>query len=345
MVRRVCQGPELDSQELLIVKENLVHVVSSSFNEAYNRLAQLLRDGAQYTSSPRGMKVKETLGVSFKVTDPRRRWTYNPARKFKHQYAIAEALWYLSGSDSTEWISYYAPFWRDISDDGTTANSAYGARIFKPHRRIADGRFSQWEWVKSELRRDPDSRRAIIHIKSPIDSLDAIKDVPCTLALQFLVRDESLHLVVNMRSSDLILGIANDVPAFTILQELMALELGLGLGEYIHVSNSLHVYERHWDMLDQMCSAEGLAASSELDLRHASPAAMTSPPPIDALLETEANLRALLTQDELQAYIANRLPIGDYWDEWVLVLASHRARVLGAPGLARDLFASSCFGG
>jgi thymidylate synthase len=322
-----------------------MHVVCNSFNEAYNRLALLLRDGAQYTSSPRGMKVKETLCVSFKVTDPRRRWTYNPARKFKHQYAIAEALWYLSGSDSTEWISYYAPFWRDISDDGETANSAYGSRIFRPHSRVADARFTQWEWVKSELRRDPDSRRAIIHIQSPIDSLDAVKDVPCTLALQFLIRDDSLHLVVNMRSSDLILGIANDVPAFTILQELMALELGLGLGEYIHVSNSLHVYERHWDMLDQMCSAEGLAKSDEIDLRHASPMAMTSSPPLESLLEAEAGLRGLTTREELQSYVSDRASGGDYWDEWVRVLASHRARVIGAPDLARDLFASSCFGG
>lgn len=321
-----------------------MHVVSNSFNDAYNRLAFLLRDGAQYTSSPRGMKVKEILGVSFKVTDPRRRWTYNPARKFKHQYAIAEALWYLSGSDSTEWISYYAPFWRDISDDGETANSAYGARIFRPHSRVADSRFTQWEWVKSELRRDPDSRRAIIHIKSPIDSLDASKDVPCTLALQFMIRAGGLHMVVNMRSSDLILGIANDVPAFTLLQELMALELGLELGEYIHVSNSLHVYERHWGMLDQMCSASALGASLDIDQRHSKPAPMTSLPPVDRLMEAEATIRALETPTAVGNFVAALPSSGDYWDEWVRVLASHRARVVGDPDLARSLFEASCFG-
>jgi thymidylate synthase len=290
------------------------------------------------------MKVKETLGVSFKVKDPRRRWTYNPARKFKHQYAIAEALWYLSGDDSTEWISYYAPFWRDISDDGETANSAYGARIFRPHARIAAGRFTQWEWVKSELQRDPDSRRAIIHIKSPIDSLDAVKDVPCTLALQFMIRDGGLHMVVNMRSSDLILGIANDVPAFTFLQELMALELGLDLGEYIHVSNSLHVYERHWDMLDQMCSATALGASLELDRHHSKPMPMSSPPPVSRLIEAEATIRSLGTPSAVGNYAAALAPSGDYWDEWLRVLASHRARTLGDPSLGRSLFEASCFG-
>lgn len=321
-----------------------MHVVSDSFNDAYNQLSLMLRTGAQYTASPRGMKVKETLGVSFKITDPRRRWIYNSARGFKHQYAIAEALWYMAGNDSTEWISYYAPFWRDISDDGKTANSAYGARIFRPHPRIADGRMSQWEWVKSELKRDPDSRRAVIHIKSPIDSLDAVKDVPCTLALQFMVREGALHLVANMRSSDLILGIANDIPAFTLLQELMALELGLKLGEYIHTSNSLHVYERHWDMLDQICDSRNIQESIVLDHEYARPMAMPSSPPLDRLMAQESIIRQIPDVKTLVQHVDSNLCQSYYWDEWLRVLASYRAKVLGDKALSASLFASTCFG-
>lgn len=321
-----------------------MHVTAESFNDAYNQLSLMLRTGAQYTASPRGMKVKETLGVSFKITDPRRRWIYNSARGFKHQYAIAEALWYMAGNDSTEWISYYAPFWRDISDDGTTANSAYGARIFRPHPRIADGRMSQWEWVKSELKRDPDSRRAVIHIKSPIDSLDAVKDVPCTLALQFMVRGGALHLVANMRSSDLILGIANDIPAFTLLQELMALELGLKLGEYIHTSNSLHVYERHWDMLDQICEPLNIQASISLDHQYARPMVMPSPPPLERLMAQESIIRQIPDVTALVRHVDSSLCPDYYWDEWLRVLASYRAKVLGDKALSASLFASTCFG-
>lgn len=319
-------------------------VTADSFNDVYNQLSLKLRTGAQYTASPRGMKVKETLGVSFKITNPRRRWIYNSARGFKHQYAIAESLWYMAGNDSTEWISYYAPFWRDISDDGKTANSAYGARIFRPHHRIADGRMSQWEWVKSELQRDPDSRRAVIHIKSPIDSLDAVKDVPCTLALQFMIRAGALHMVANMRSSDLILGIANDIPAFTFLQELMALELGLELGEYIHTSNSLHVYERHWDMLDQICDHSNLQASIVLDNQHSQPMRMPSSPPLARLMEHESIIRQMPDSKTLAQHVESNLCPGYYWDEWLRVLASYRAKVLGDKPLSMSLFASSCFG-
>jgi thymidylate synthase len=321
-----------------------MHVVAKSLNEAYNKLAFLLRDDSEYLSSPRGMKIKESLGVSFKITDPRQRWVYNPARKFKHRYAIAETVWYLLGDDSTQWISYYAPFWEGISDDGLTANSAYGARIFKPHGRIAGNRFVQWEWVKAELKRDPDTRRAIIHIKSPIDSIDASKDVPCTLALQFMIRDNRLHMVVNMRSSDFILGIANDVPAFTFFQELMALELGLELGDYIHVSNSLHVYERHWDMLEEMCLLSNLDKSVHEERQHSKPVAMPSLPPLDKIKSFESKIRSINNLNELEKLVSSSLDLSDYWDDWIRVLASHRAWLLGDKTLSSKFFEDSHFG-
>jgi len=217
----------------------------------------MIRDESDFISSPRGMKIKEKLGVQFRIRNVRDRLPCIEARNFSLSYFVAETLWYMSGSNSTEWISRYASFWKDISDDGKTANSAYGARIFKLHPRIADGGLNQWEYVKSELKRDSDSRRAVIHIRTPDDSLHAVKDVPCTLALQFFIREGKLHLHVNMRSSDIILGIAYDVPAFTTMQEILANELNVELGEYVHTSNSLHCYERDFEMLDAIaCSSD-----------------------------------------------------------------------------------------
>jgi hypothetical protein len=59
-----------------------------------------------------------------------------------------------------------------------------------------------------------------------------------------------------MRSSDIILGLAYDVPAFTIMQEVMANELGVELGEYVHTSNSLHCYQRDFEMLNEIANSE-----------------------------------------------------------------------------------------
>jgi len=213
-----------------------------SFTHCYISLVRNVYENPSFEASPRGQKVKEILGASFTILNPRDRIPYVAGRKFSVPYMVAELLWYLSGNNQTEWISKYSSFWKNISDDGETANSAYGARLFRRHDKIAQGRLNQWQYVIDELTHDPDSRRAVMHLRVPDDSVDAKLDVPCTLALQFFIRDGALHQVVNMRSSDVIFGIAYDIPAFTLFQELLANELGIGFGTDTHTSNSLHIY-------------------------------------------------------------------------------------------------------
>lgn len=314
----------------------------SNFTQAYIDLCRLIRDESDFVSSPRGMKIKEKLGVQFRITDPRDRLPYVEARNFSLSYFVAESIWYMSGSNSTEWISRYAPFWKGISDDGVTANSAYGARIFRNNPRIAGGEIVQWEYVKDELRKDTDSRRAVIHIRTPEDSVYAKKDVPCTLALQFFIRDEKLHLHVNMRSSDIILGIAYDVPAFTLMQEVMANELGVGLGEYCHTSNSLHCYERDFEMLDAIASSGYVA--------HDPMPPLPSEFPTQELVETEARVHEL-TEGEFSdgmVFFTRNYGIEEGYSivkDWKCILSSFRARKMKEEKLAHRYIVSTRFRG
>jgi len=306
----------------------------SNFTEAYVDLCKQIRDDTEYVSSPRGMKIKENLGVQFRIMNPRDRLPQVAARNFSLAYFVAETLWYLNADDSTEWISYYAPFWLNISDDNKTANSAYGARIFKTHPRIGNGNIVQWDYVKEELRKDTDSRRAVIHIRTPSDSIIDSKDVPCTLSLQFFIRENKLHLHVSMRSSDIILGLAYDVPAFTTIQEILANELGVELGEYVHTSNSLHCYERDFEMLDAIANTRVFTTLGEM------------PPfptvfPIAELIRLEDKIRKM-TDGEVCDY----LPVVDkskfsckrsltLAEDWSSILLSNRARKMKDTQLSR----------
>lgn len=317
-----------------------------NFTQAYIDLCRLIRDESDFVSSPRGMKIKEKLGVQFRISNPRDRLPYVEARNFSISYFVAESLWYMSGENSTEWISRYASFWKDISDDGLTANSAYGARIFKPHQRIAGGEIVQWEYVKDELKRDPDSRRAVIHIRTPDDSVHAKKDVPCTLALQFFIRDEKLHLHVNMRSSDIILGIAYDVPAFTLMQEVLANELGVGLGEYCHTSNSLHCYERDFEMLDAIANSDTRNSlpmpalplefpTSDLMRVETVVSSMNDSEFVDGLMFVNPRLSDSLNDSTTSALV----------HDWKNILCSFRSRKLKNTELARRYLLSTDFKG
>ena len=310
-----------------------------NFTECYLELIKATMSDYEYESAPRNQKIREIIGATFTITNPRHRIPSVAGRKFGLTYLAAELLWYLSGNNETAWISKYSSFWKNISDDGVTANSAYGARLFKEHSTIAQGRFVQWDYVVSELRKDPDSRRAVMHLRTPNDSIDAKLDVPCTLALQFFIRDNKLHQVVHMRSSDVIFGIAYDVPAFTMFQEILANELDVDVGSYTHVSNSLHIYERHFEMAENILKTENIrksidaarAAGSQESLMISSLAEV----PIGCLMSFESSLPSYDSPtDVVDAY--HGLEVRGYWADIAAILTAKRIRELGDKKFARE---------
>lgn len=215
---------------------------AKSVNEAWEEAFQALADQAKtghLQESRDGDVVGEILNAAFEIEDPTRSIVTSPIRKMPMRYAVGELAWYLSGSNRVRDIAQFAPKWREISDDGITNNSAYG------HRILHQFCFDQWEYVKQMLIDHPDSRQAIIHIKDP--SNKPTKDVPCTVYLQFLLRDNKLHLSVHMRSNDIWMGVPYDMFSFCFLQMKMAMELGVGIGSYTHYAGSLHLYQRDFN--------------------------------------------------------------------------------------------------
>ena len=184
----------------------------------------------------------EVLNAITVIKDPTKNIMKNPVRKLSMRYAIGEMLWYMSGKNLLKEIQKYGKGWDRMSDDGIHVNSNYGYCITKKYG------FDQWEWCKEELTKNPESRRAVIHIKEPSDK-DS-KDVNCTVCLQFFIRDGKLYLTTYMRSNDLWMGFPYDVFQFTCMQILMSMELELELGTYTHIAGSLHLYERNLEGID-----------------------------------------------------------------------------------------------
>jgi thymidylate synthase len=223
---------------------------------------------------PRGTTTRELLNYNVTLRDPRNRVITFPARRVSTKYLLGEFIWYLGGSNDPAGILPYAKFWDGIRNSGSeegyytgTINSNYGNRLFGhcdlpafsawDHRGNSTGSLSQWNMVASQLVADKDCRQAIMNIHVPSDRHAGNKDVACTLTLQWLIRNDKLHLIVNMRSNDVIFGFTNDVFQFTMLQEAMMLELRqtypeLQLGFYFHNAGSMHIYDRHFEMAQKI---------------------------------------------------------------------------------------------
>lgn len=206
---------------------------------------EILQNGE--SSSPRKEKTKEILGYSFKLTNPRARLINIQARKWSLGYALGELCWHLNGSDKLDEIGYYAKIWSNFSqDEKTIYASCYGKKIFGLGK---DGNY-KWKNIVELLNQDKDTRRAILVLNNNEDIFG--RDVPCITSIQFIVRNSKLNCIANMRSNDIIWGMCNDVFFITFLQEMLALETGLGLGWYLHNAASYHLYETHIEMAKEI---------------------------------------------------------------------------------------------
>ncbi|MDH1009614.1 thymidylate synthase [Pseudomonas nicosulfuronedens] len=178
----------------------------------------------------------EIPGVLLKLKNPRGRLSRTEGKGTIFS-CLGELLWYLSGSNKLNFIQYYIKIYDQFSDDGKSVYGAYGPRLF------GSGRNSQVFNIIKRLKRKSTSRKAVIQLFSADDIIEEHEDVPCTCTLQFLLRDKKLSLYTSMRSNDAYKGLPHDVFAFTMLQEIIARELDVELGEYSHYVGSLHIYK------------------------------------------------------------------------------------------------------
>ena len=218
--------------------------IANSIDTAFMHWYRLLSKdcGGVKQVSRDGEVVGEIINATTVLSDPTNNIMKNSLRNLPMKYAIGELLWYMSHNNKLKEIQKYTKGWDRMSDDGVTVNSNYGWCIRDKYG------FDQWEWCKQELNNNPNSRRAVIHIKEPSDKES--KDVNCTVCLQFFIRDEKLYCTTYMRSNDIWLGYPYDVFQFTCMVILMSMELGIELGTYTHIAGSLHLYGRNYVNID-----------------------------------------------------------------------------------------------
>lgn len=106
----------------------------------------------------------------------------------------------------------------------------------------------QIPWIVDELRRNPDSRRAVVSIRSEEDMHTG--SPACLQNIHFLIREGALHCKVLFRSNDATKATYMNAFALIMLQKRIADTLGVGVGTYTHRANSFHVYERDYSMFE-----------------------------------------------------------------------------------------------
>jgi thymidylate synthase len=209
-------------------------IAQSATREWLDMINNLLDNGLY--AAPRGQNILELLAAQITI-DMEYPVVSTAARKLGYKFMAAEAYWILTGDDRVETIAPYSKAIANFSDNGVTFDGAYGPMIQ-----------AQFDYIIETLVKDPDSRQAVMTIWRP--SPAPSKDIPCTVSVQFLIRDGFLHVIDTMRSSDIWLGVPYDLFNFTMLAVQVGLALrdrGLRvqLGALTLQAGSQHLYVRN----------------------------------------------------------------------------------------------------
>lgn len=278
----------------------------------------VLREGV--LTRPRGMVTREVMGAHLELTGPRRRFVdLPPFRIINPAFAVAEAVWILSGSDDP-WIYEFNRALTLYADDGVL-RGAYGPRL-----RRWNGAVDQLDKVRRQLLEDPDSRRAVVTLYDPQRDHSDHRDVPCTLAYRFFLRNGRLVMHTTMRSQDLWLGFPYDVFTATLIQELLAGWLGAAVGEYHHHVDSLHLY------------AQNTGAAAAMSLPDVPVSQRQGSSEMEPIAVGWEDLAGLL--ERVQAGDHDALT-GTVWAAFARTLASYRAWRAGDRDQARSLAAET----
>jgi thymidylate synthase len=204
-------------------------------NETYRYLLETILL-SKSNVAPRGQGTREYLGFTTKV-DMQYPIVTIPSRKLNYRFMAAEAYWILTGQQGLDELTPYCERMKQFSDDGMTLSGAYGPRFL-----------SQVRYISDVLSGGPETRQAVMTLweRNPRPS----RDIPCTVSLQWLLRDNKLHCIANMRSSDCWLGWPYDVFSFTMMSAYVLLQMSntrahnYELGTLRIFSGSQHLYDR-----------------------------------------------------------------------------------------------------
>ncbi|HRU10621.1 MAG TPA: thymidylate synthase [Thermoanaerobaculia bacterium] len=215
-----------------------------TFYEAYQAVM------LAHESRPRGQLVRDLRGVCLVFDLDQPLLTSFEDRKLNLNYCKREWLWYLGADPYDDSIVEHAKMWAKLKQPDGRYLSNYGQYVF-------GGRSSQFAYAVHQLRVDPDSRRASIVLLDRDHLFFENVDTVCTYAINFAIVRGRFNMTVHMRSNDVVFGLTNDAFCFSQIaefayQKLLQWHPNLLRGEYVHIADSLHVYERHFEMLERI---------------------------------------------------------------------------------------------
>jgi len=187
-------------------------------------------------------------------------------KKVHWKSVAVELLWFLRGDTNVEYLQERGvTIWNEWANEDGELGPVYGAqwRNWEGPTRWVGGymapghMFDQIRNVVEALKRDPYSRRHIVTAWNPAQ-IDDMKLPPCHCLFQFFVSDGRLSCQLYQRSADVFLGIPFNIASYALLTHLVAADVGLEVGDFVHSFGDCHLYANHVEQAIEQCGRNPL---------------------------------------------------------------------------------------
>jgi thymidylate synthase len=252
----------------------MIRIVTDSVDRGFQRSVAHFMNGITYTpphtflehptdefrlrtttdpSSPDRGKTMLEYGLLLEIENPIDRLIYTkPVDIFN---LVGLWTYILRGSSSLPEIEFYNPMARKFIDEEVSVVSLrgnWGERLF------GSGGVTK---IVNLLRTNPHSRRAYLPVFTPDDLGYESRNLPCLVGCQFTVSGVFLEMYVTMRAQAAVGVFPYDLFVLTMLQEYVAVRLGLEVGRYVHFAPFFGVREHEIAQIQEISILNGVAGS------------------------------------------------------------------------------------
>lgn len=222
-----------------------VEINGSTVGECYRDALFKMRVHGRDEDTRGGRVLTIEEPVVLTLREPYSRVLRDPARNANPFFHVMEVVWMMAGASNVNWISQFNMRMGEFANEGRI-NGAYGQR------------WRNCEQIRKTIDKleNRTTRQAVISMWNPVyDNIVGLNDYPCNTHIYFRVIKGQLNMTVCNRSNDLIWGMLGaNVVHMTYLHELISCATGIPMGKYQVMTNNLHIYERHWPLLDTASS-------------------------------------------------------------------------------------------
>lgn len=208
---------------------------------------------------------KAVAGVFFKLDNSKDDAFLLTTKHVAWKAAVKEMYWiYIMQSNKVKDLQDMGvEIWTPWKKEDGSIGPAYGAAINVP----TFGYKNQLEYVVETLKKDPNSRRVMINLWD-VDKLHEMALTPCCYNVIFNVLDGKLYMQLNIRSSDVALGLPFNIFQFQVLHKLIAHECKVEPADMIVMISNLHYYDRHEEKLLNQVDYDDLFPDATLKINY-----------------------------------------------------------------------------